>query len=164
MISREEMMVATILQDLFRTHELDDFPGPFARRARQVALKLRELWNRTSREAAEGRRIEVLHAARDDYQSLLRGHLRLLEDYLTLAELHQRMMGADPAWVVELTQAVDDLKNLYGELFPRWQTVEDLHQLLIEKFSLPADKLRELAAKNPPPASWVEETIDPFSD
>ena len=36
-------MAAAILRELFRPPGLDDFPGPFARRARQVAEELRGL-------------------------------------------------------------------------------------------------------------------------
>jgi hypothetical protein len=164
MMSAEERMAATILHELFRARELNDFPGPFARTARRVAGELRELWEATSRRAAESRRVEALHAARDDYHSLLLGHLRLMEDYLALAELHRRAMGASPEWSEELARAVGELKALYDGLFPRWQSADDLRHLLIEKFSLPADRLRALAASHPPPPPWAEETADPFAD
>ena len=59
---------------------------------------------------------------------------------------------------------MDEVRRLYDELFPRWQTRDDLAHLLIEKFSLPAEKLRQLSAKHPPPASWLEETADPFTE
>ena len=66
---------------------------------------------------------------------------------------------------MELSRAVGEVEEkFYDELFLHfWQTEEDLHQIVIEQLSLPADKLRELAAKYPPPASWYEETADPFS-
>lgn len=156
-------MATTMLRSLFRPREMDDFPGPFAHRARETAEELRRDWERTSREAAENRRLEELHASRDDYQALLKGHLRLLENYLSLTEVHQRAFGPNPLWLTELGRAVEELKQLYDELFPRWQSLDDLTQLLIEKFSLPADKLRDLAARHPPPASWLEETADPFT-
>ncbi len=90
-------MAAAMLRDLFHLREMDDFPGPFAPRARQVAEALRDAWDRTSRAAATNRRLEDLHAAREDYHALLKGHLGLLEDYLTLTELHQRAFGSNPA-------------------------------------------------------------------
>jgi hypothetical protein len=161
--SKEEPMAAAILQKLFDLREMDDFPGPFAHRARHAAEELRNSWGRTSREAAANRRLGDLHAARDDYHALLTGHLRLLEDYLALTKLHQLVFGSNPTRFDELSRAVGELKKFYDELFPRWQTEEDLHQIVIEQLSLPADKLRELAAKSPPPASWYEETADPFS-
>jgi hypothetical protein len=156
-------MSATMLRELFRPRAMEDFPGPFAHRAREVAEELRADWERTARTAAENRRLDELHAARDDYRALLKGHLRLLEDYLDLTEVHQRAFGPNPVWLEELKRAVDELRKLHDELFPRWQTRDDLAHILIEKFSVPAEKLRDLAAKHPPPASWLEETTDPFS-
>jgi len=35
--------------------------------------------------------------------------------------------------------------------------------MMVEKFSVQADKLRDLAVESPPPLSWAEETTDPFS-
>ncbi|QJW96505.1 hypothetical protein [Frigoriglobus tundricola] len=156
-------MATAMLHALFRLREMDDFPGPFAPRARKVSEELREMWERTSREAVSSRRLAELHAARDDYRALLEGHLRLLEDYLGLSEIHQRAFGSNPIWVTELRRAVTELKGLHDELFPRWQTANDLHEMMVEKFSVPSDTLRELAAESPPPPSWAEETIDPFS-
>lgn len=156
-------MATAVLKQLFRSRALDDFPGPFAERARHTAEELRELWDRASRDAAENRRLDELHAARDEYRELLAGHVRLLSEYLALAELHHRALGANPAWADELRPAVRDLQGLHDGLFPRWQTLRDLHGILIEKFSLPAETLRERAAKSPPPQAWFEETADPFS-
>lgn len=156
-------MATAMLRRLFGPRTLDDFPGPFAERARRTVEELRELWDRASRDAAENRRLDELHAARDEYRELLAGHLRLLTEYLSLAELHHRALGSNPAWADELRHAVRDLQSLHDSLFPRWQTLQDLHGILIEKFSLPAAKLRERAAQSPPPQAWFEETADPFS-
>src|SRR5947208_1685385 len=128
-------MSAAILQQLFRPPALDDFPGPFARRAREVAMELRDLWERTCRAAAEARKVEELHAVRDEYHALLKGHIRLLDEYRTLTELHQRAFGPNPARTAELDEARAELHSLYDSLFPRWQTLDDLYQILIEKFS-----------------------------
>ena len=157
------VMEPAMLPRLFGSPALDDFPGSFAERARRAAGELRELWDRTSRDAAENRKLDDLHAARDEYHTLLKGHVQLLVDYRRLAKHHCRALGANPVWVNELDSAVRELQSLYNELFPRWRTVEDLQQILIERLSLPAEKLRELAAKSPPSAAWFEETADPFS-
>lgn len=156
-------MAATLLRDMFRSRAMDDFPGTFAHQARPVIEDLRRDWDRTSREAAENGRLEGLHATRDDYHDLLQGHIRLLEEYLSLTKLHQRAFGPNAVKLAELTRALDDLRGLHDELFPRWQTREDLTQILIERFSLPAEKLRELASSQAPPRSWIEETADPFA-
>jgi hypothetical protein len=156
-------MPAAMLRDLFRPRAMADFPGPFATRARQVVEELRQDWEKTSRDAAENRRIDELHATREDYQDLLEGHLNLLEYYLTLSKLHHRLFGSNLLWIEELNRAVSELREHYEQLFPRWQSSRDLAQLLVDKFSIPTEKLKELAAKNPPPNSWYEETIDPFA-
>lgn len=152
-------MATAMLEQLFRPPALADFTGPFA----AAAEGLRAEWDRTSRDAAENRRLDELHAARDEYRALLEGHLRLVEDYLALTELHQRAFGPNPACAGELNRVLGTLRGLHDELFPRWRTAQDLHQILVEKFSLPAAKLRDLAAKSPPPPAWFEETADPFS-
>src|SRR3974390_2167208 len=106
-------MAAPMLRDLFRPRAMADFPGPFASRAREIVEELRQDWDRTCREAAENRRIEELHATRDDYQLLLKGHLLLLEYYLSLAEHHHRLFGSNPLWVQELNRAVSELREHY---------------------------------------------------
>jgi hypothetical protein len=106
------MMASAMLRDLFRPKAVADFPGPFAARARQVIEELRHDWDRTSREAAENRRIEELHATRDDYQLLLKSHLNLFEDYLVLAEAHHRLFGSNPLWVEEINRAVSDSEGI----------------------------------------------------
>jgi hypothetical protein len=80
-----------------------------------------------------------------------------------LTEVHQRVFGSNRAWADELARAVDELRRLYDELFPRWQTREDLTGILIDKFSLPNVALIALAEKHPPPQSWYDETDDPFA-
>jgi hypothetical protein len=156
-------MSAVMLRDLFRLPDLEDFPGPFAERARKVALELRELWDRACRDAAEHRKVPELHAARDEYLALLEGHLRLLEEYLAVAELHRQVFGPSAARVDALRGAVGELRGLHDELFPRWQTADDLYRLIVEKLTPPAEQLKTLAAKYPPPESWLDETVDPFS-
>lgn len=156
-------MPALMLKKLFHLPAMDDFPGPFAHRAGLVSRELRELWERTSRDAAATRKIEELHATREAYRALLKGHLLLLEDYLSVAELHQLHLGPPSERVSELRRAEEGLRELHDELFPRWQTLDDLHAILAQKFTLSAAKLDELAAKSPPPQSWFDETLDPFT-
>lgn len=156
-------MPALMLKKLFHLPAMDDFPGPFAHRASLASHELRELWERTSRDAAATRKVEELHAARDAYRALLQGHLRLLEDYLSVAQLHQLHLGPPSERISELRRAVENLRQLHDELFPRWQTLDDLQAILTKKFTLPAAKLDELAAKSPPPQSWLDEIIDPFT-
>jgi hypothetical protein len=52
------------------------------------------------------------------------------------------------------------LQKHYDSLFPRWQTLEDLEAILLERISIPNEQLKELAAKYPPPPAWYEEADD----
>jgi hypothetical protein len=53
----------------------------------------------------------------------------------------------------------DQLQKHYDSLFPRWQTLDDLEAILLERISLPNEQLKELAAKYPPPQSiWPRES------
>jgi len=156
-------MATMMLQKLFRLPAFDDFPGPFAHRATAVSRELREHWEHTSRDAAANRAVDELHAARDAYRDLLEGHLKLLEDYLSVARLHQLHLDPSSERIRELQEAFTGLQQLHNELFPRWQTLDDLREILRSKFTLPSVKLDELAAKHPPPQSWFDETIDPFT-
>lgn len=155
-------MPAMMLEKLFGLPALDDFPGPFAHRAVAVSSELRQLWERTSRDSASNRTVEELHSARDAYRDLLRGHLKLLEDYISVSELHDRHL-APSTQIDELRRAAAGLRELHDELFPKWQTLDDLHDILRKKFTLPSAILDELAAKHPPPQSWFDETVDPFT-
>ena len=127
-------MATAMLHSLFRPRAVDDFSGPFARRAQETAEAFRRDWDRTARDAAENHRLGERHASREEYHALLSGHLRLLEEYLSLTEVHQRAFGPNPVWATELSTAVEVLKRLHDELFPRWQTADDLARILIERF------------------------------
>ncbi|MCI0702195.1 MAG: hypothetical protein L0241_14015 [Planctomycetia bacterium] len=88
------------------------------------------------------------------------------KSYLGLLDLHARLTERDlsPHYArKELSQVIEELVKLRENIFSDWRTADDLANILVEKFSLPAEKLKELAAKYPPPQSWYEETTDPFS-
>lgn len=155
-------MATAMLDDLFRPPALDDFPGPFARRARQVAAELRGRWERTIRAAAEARKLPELHATRDDYRMLLEGHLRLIEQYQALSALHGQVFGSNPEWADDLAAAAGGLRGLYDQLFPRWQTLDDLYRIVGDAVAIPPEKWPALAAKFRPPDWWYDEDVDPF--
>ena len=51
-------MPAMMLKKLFQLPALDDFPGSFVHRAKSVSHELRDLWERTSRDAAANRKVD----------------------------------------------------------------------------------------------------------
>lgn len=154
-------LVAPLVQwDIF------PFPEPWFFGLTHSARFLGDRWRRICREAVEQHRVSELHAARDDVFAVFDRLIAFHKSYLGLLALQQEVMGETYhlRWPPEeLVRELDELVKLQGEIFPRWQTQDDLYQLLIDQFTLPADKLDAIAAKHPPPQSWYDETDDPFS-
>jgi hypothetical protein len=118
--------------------------------------RLRDAWDRVCDRAIQNGSAEELHAARNDYQAVLLAHLKILEGYSVLLT---RFDGPHPdaALADRLAHTRDELQTHYDWLFPRWQTLDDLEAILLERISLPNDRLKTLAAKCPPPPAWYDE-------
>lgn len=156
-------MSAMMLRELYRPEGWDDFTELFTHRVRVAADELKAHWDRACRAAAENRTVADLHAVRDEYEALLSRQLRLCREHLAAAEQHRRVFGPNPTGADDLAAAARELQALYDELFPRWQTLDDLYEIILAKYSLRAEQLEAFAAKNRPPASWYDETDDPFT-
>jgi len=142
------------------------FPEPWFFHPPRFARLLGERWKDICQEAAASRRLNELHAAREDFLAVFNQLITFHKSYLGLLDLHGRLTDRDlsPRFArKELSQAIEELVALRESIFSNWRTADDLASILVEKFSLPAEKLKELAAKHPPPQSWFEETTDPFS-
>lgn len=148
---------------------LRELAGPFPARFlferpwyvhERSARELTHAWDRTCDRALRTGSAEELHTTRDDYQVILLSHLKILDGYIALLNQFQGdIPGAEFAERFEHTR--DELQKHYDALFPRWQTIDDLEAILLERASLPNDQLKELAAKYPPPQSWYDEADAP---
>lgn len=115
-------------------------------------------WERVARKALADGSAEELHAARDDYEAVLLGHLKILDGYLLISNrFGEEGPLADVAGRV--AGARDRLRKHYDSLFPRWKTLDDLEAILLELTSVPHDRLKELAAQYPPDPSWYKERV-----
>ncbi len=116
-------------------------------------------WARVCRRTTESGNAEELHEARDDYQTALLAHLKILSGWLALLSRfpHEYPTG----FAAQMTASHDELQKHYDSLFPRWKTLEDLEAILLERISLSNDQLKTLAAKYPPPQSWYDEADAP---
>jgi hypothetical protein len=146
--------------------EADPFPERGSLHPRAFPSSIKERWDEICRDAAASRRLPELHEARADFLSVFDQLIKFHESHLELLDLQNQLTGRNgfprqPR--EELQRALDELKRLRDDIFSNWQSVDDLTRILIDKFSLSADKLREVAAKHPPPESWLNETADPFS-
>ncbi len=141
------------------TRMLRELAGPFRPIIPfEYAQDISVAWERACREATRSARAEELHAARDDYQMALLAHLKILDGWLTL--LNRFPNEYPPGFAERMTSSRDELQKHYDSLFPRWQTLDDLEAMLLERISLPNDRLKALAAKNPPPAAWYDQPDD----
>ena len=124
-----------------------------------VAERLLGGWEEVCGEAIRGGTAEELHAARDDYQTVLLAHLKILDGYLTLlSRFPDENPPGEPA--DRITRVRDRLQKHYDTLFPRWQSLDDLEAILLERISLPNARLLALTEKYPPPTTWYEEADD----
>jgi hypothetical protein len=124
-----------------------------------IAQRLSTAWEETCRRVTQTGIAEELQATRDDYQTALLAYLKIFDGYFTVmsrfggeVQNEQKLNGVQSNW--------DQLQKHYDSLFPRWQTIEDLEAILLERISLPNEQLKELAVKYPPPAAWYQEADD----
>jgi hypothetical protein len=116
-------------------------------------------WNRVCQDALDSGSADQLHANRHDYQSLLLAWFKCLDGIGVLAEYHPE--GRPPEFLIRWNESRDLLQKHYDSLFPRWQTIDDLEAILLERISLPNEQLKALAAKYPAPAAWYNEPDEP---
>jgi hypothetical protein len=64
------------------------------------------------------------------------------------------------ASIERIVSVKEKLEKHYHWLFPRWQTLEDLEAILLERISLPNEALKQLAVKYPPLPKWYNEVDD----
>jgi hypothetical protein len=131
-----------------------------------IAAVMRSRWDSLCWRVSRSGQIDELQSARTAVQTVLDRHIALFEDYLALLDLTEQITAHDGSARQAREQVVREmaeLRRLHDEIFPRWQTVDDVAEMILEKFSLTQAELRAIAAANPPQQSWYEETIDPFA-
>jgi hypothetical protein len=126
--------------------------------------RVRSTWSKLARGVAEAGGIEQLHAARDEYRDIMRDWIRQLEEFVEFCHRVSASLGQTPPIVAQAEQGLVSLKHFESNLFERWQTLEDLEDLILaEVHPLTAAELSTLAKKYPPPPAWYDETADPFT-
>jgi hypothetical protein len=124
----------------------------------EYAQDVSEAWERACRQATQSGSAEELHATRDDYQTALLAHLKILDGWLVLLSRFPHEYSSD--FAARMTSSRQQLQTHYDSLFPRWQTLDDLEEMLLERVSISNDRLKTLAAQYPPPQAWYDEPND----
>jgi hypothetical protein len=115
-------------------------------------------WKYVSERVIKEGNAEPLHSIRDDYQRALLGQQKIIDGYLLLASCFEPDHGQRV--IRHLTEARDRIQQHYDFLFPRWQTLEDLEELLLEGITPSNEILMEIAKRNPPPQRWYDESFE----
>lgn len=148
-------MSATLIRD-FARRDLDRLTTALADLLAlpdQLVARRKQLF----RDAAMEARAEELHAGREEYR-------RIYDDYIGVAERFRALAEtAGSPLVADFERVAGAIRGQRDEVFGRWQSFDDLCALLIEVIQPSAEKLKQLAAKYPPPQSWYDETDDPFT-
>ena len=119
-----------------------------------------EVWEATCRETLRTGDAEPLHAQRDQCEFFFKGELERIDDCLRIVAPREDREAIQSH--ARLTALRDQLATKYNELFPKWQTLDDLEEVLLSSKIPPRDVRIDLANRFPPPQSWYEEDFDPF--
>lgn len=156
-------MATAVMRELFEPYPLFRFPEPwflFDRGYRHLI----NAWERACAEAIRTGDAERLHSAREDYQFVLLGHLKVLDGYLMLVDRLGDEYDFPPQEMRDrLFEAREGIQKHHDSLFPRWQTLEDLEGILLERITPSNERLKELAKKYPPPQAWYDEPAAPLT-
>ena len=147
-------MVAAPVRELFEPFSRTRQPEPWVR-PELIGESLVSAWDRVSADTLQDGDADPLHATRDDDRSGLLAALQLLDGYLTLSA-----RSGDPA--DRLRASRDTLQKHSDSLFPRWQTLDDLEGILLERITPSREERLELVKRFPPPQAWYDETENPF--
>jgi hypothetical protein len=130
-----------------------------------VAIRLperaRALWHRLCVAGWAGR-AEAVHALREDLRKNLERKLWLVDKARRIAQEFVLLTGRTLPEAERLQQAENDLRQLDAEIFQRWQTLEDLEDLLASSYPLTNEHLEALGKRHTPPSAWYTENGKPF--
>jgi hypothetical protein len=132
-------------------HELASLSPPLPYREAwflpgHITQRLITAWDQTCQRITQTGSTEELHAIREDYQATLLGYLKILDGYLAVMSY---FLVDEPEGLLLNRFKTNRflLQKHYDSLFPRWQTLEDLEAILLERISIPNEQLKELAAQ-----------------
>ncbi len=118
--------------------------------------RLWEVWSRLC-ELAFVAGLDVLATRRDQIAASVMRKEEMVRRGMDLAARMADLLGHPVEGSARLPTAADQLGEFRSTVLDRWQTVDDLAALLIEKCQPSEDRLKALAAAYPPPQSWYDQ-------
>jgi hypothetical protein len=104
---------------------------------------------------------EELHTLRDECEWSFRQGIEGIDRSLSV--LDRKEHPESIPMKVRLHALRDQLSTKYAELFPKWQTLEDLEEILLAALTVPNERLISWAKRNPTSAEdWYNAPDDAF--
>ncbi|MCI0460032.1 MAG: hypothetical protein L0Z62_24025 [Gemmataceae bacterium] len=125
------------------------------------ALTFENTWRRIIMEIARGQTAEI-QAARPQLLKAFEKRLSLLKDTHALATGFTKLGRTDVPSPDVLVPEIDTMERLKASVFDRWQTADDLENLVARDYPLTTEDLDRIGPHHRPPASWYAEESKPF--
>jgi len=123
--------------------------------------EMRRTWEELCRAGMAGKAADV-HAAREGLLHRFEARLHLVDRVAAVAKMVTALTGLEMPGLERLPQAAAELVRLKESIFARWETLEDLEDMLAERFPLPNAKLEVLGRQYRPPQAWFDQEGKPF--
>lgn len=123
--------------------------------------EMRDRWQHLCQIGMAGRAEEV-HAQRETLRQQFQVRLDFVGSALRVASACAGLGGGDVTGETDLREVSRQLETLRDEIFSRWETLEDLEDLLAARFPLPAAKLEALGERHQPATAWYNQEGKPF--
>jgi hypothetical protein len=154
--SPHDEVVRELLAQLFTDQARAIFPPVLL-----LPERARRLWQQLSSVGWAGHATEV-HAVREPFRQNIQDKLRLVQQARRFGEMLRLLKGQPFPEEERLRQAEEDLRRFSSEVFDRWETLEDLEDLLAASFPLSNERLEVIGKKYPPSPAWYSEEGKPF--
>ena len=126
-----------------------------------LAARLRPRWELYKQAGWKGQ-VEQVHARRRDLLRSFEARLRQFAQAIRMASSAASLTSREVPGSERLPAAIQELTALKEEVFGKWNTLEDLEQILVETYPLSAEQFDSLAMKYCPPAEWYQQEEQPF--
>ncbi len=127
----------------------------------QICEKIKERWKQLCAEGWAGKTEEV-HALRAPIAEMIASKRQSMAKVRELVDLLQRRTGVRLSERTLLDQAEQFVDQFQNDVLDRWHSLEDLEDMLAASYPLSNDRLKAMASKHAPPASWFDEQSNPF--
>ena len=153
-------MTATMSDSMFKSAAQLSLPELLSFYEGSVQLVIKS-WEALCDRAISLGVIDELHSQHDECEWSFRQGIEGIDRSLSI--LNRNESSKSNLMTIRLNALRDQLATKYAELFPKWQTIDDLEELLLARMMVPNEKLIAWAKQNPKSAEdWYNAPDDAF--